>query len=97
MRQSVPGFIPWEQGGGGGFRPGDRVHVARLARGREYEDDGTVVDSYSRASDMWSPYTPAVRVRLDRLRDRYDSPQEVEYFIGYDEVRRLDDSAKPGT
>lgn len=97
VRQSVPGFVPWEQGGGGKFRPGDRVRVERLCgRGRNrypahdprrYAGEGVVVDAYDRASDAFSPYYSAVRVRRY---DTDDPPEGIEFFLDYALVERIE-------
>lgn len=86
-RKAVPGFVPWECGGGAGYRPGDRVHV----EGEKPHFDlpsgpATVVDAYDRASDAWSPYCAAVRVHMN---GDADPKRTHEFFVQYDIVERL--------
>lgn len=85
-RTAVPGFIPYECGGGGGFKPGDRVIVTN-SNGLDWRPKGrgVVTDAYNRASDMWSPYSAAVTVKFD---DDKTGFYDIECFIDWDGVKR---------
>lgn len=94
-RHAVPGFIPWEDNGGGGYRPGDRVRI----KGAKYQlaifegMTGTVEDAYDRSSDMWSPYCAAVRINFDEwpenIAKKCGPKHNVEFFVRYDGVEKI--------